>query len=184
MNQVSTNLTVLEPANVSNVLVVMKNLHDRQFASAWLVKMMETQWAWRETLHNPAFEQLALIWMGKLDLGDFGQYLVSSIWRHDRIANLMSFDLESHPHFDAEFAILVELGFFVLSGQFYNPAIPETITDEAVQQAGLKVASTATGAGKRRHVDPKHSLRVFSKFEVDAMIESLQGGRRRWREMN
>jgi hypothetical protein len=69
----------------------------------------------------------------------------------------------------AEFAILVELGFFVLSGQFYHPSIPESVTDEAVQQAGLKVASTATGIGDHRDIHPERLLHVLSEDEVDAL---------------
>src|SRR6476646_10994494 len=135
---------------VPHVLIEMENLHDRQFACAWLVKLVETQWVWRETLCDPAFEQLAQIWMGNLHVGDFGEFLVSSIWRpqHPRAnfkSNVAVFDLETGDHFGAEFAILVQLGFFVLSGRFYHPSIPESVTNEAVQQAALKVASTAIG---------------------------------------
>jgi hypothetical protein len=139
----------------------------------------------RETLCDPAFEQLAQIWMGNLHVGDFGEFLASSIWRpkHPRAnfkSNVAVFDLEeANCHFGAEFAILVQLGFFVLSGRFYHPSIPESVTNEAVQRAALKVASTAIGDHQDLH--PECMLHVMSADEVDALVrfDSKGVGRRR-----
>ena len=33
---------------VPHVLIETKKLHDRQFASDWLLKIVETRWAWKE----------------------------------------------------------------------------------------------------------------------------------------
>jgi hypothetical protein len=188
MNDKSRNLTApsFEPTDVPHVLIEMANLHDRQFASAWLLKMVETRWLWRATLHDPAFESLARIWK-ELQIGYFGEYLVCSIWyaQHplsDFTSDVAVYDLEKHSrHFGAEFAILVQLGFFVLSGQFYHPSIPESVTIEAVQQAALKVALTATGIGKRQVVHPERMLQVLPEDEVDALVsfDSKGVGRRR-----
>ena len=167
---------------VPHVLIETKNLHDRQFASDWLLKIVETRWVWKELLEDPALEESSRS-MGEPCVGNLGEFLVSSIWRpYDNGASFKSsvavFDFEIAPsHFWPEFAILVQLGFFVLCDEFYHPSIPKSVTNKAVQQAAEKVASTAIG-------DPHNMerlLHVLAEDEVDRLLSSNRkgvGGRR------
>jgi hypothetical protein len=66
----------------------------------------------------------------------------------------MIVDLDETGDFGIKCAILLQLGFFALSGHFYQLSIPESVTLEAVQQAAL---------------EEKHLLHMLAQEEVEAL---------------
>jgi hypothetical protein len=159
-SHIASEMTNLVLTKRSHILIEMKGLHDRKFARAWLLKMAEAQGFWRETLRGPAFEPIARGWM-ELDvtepgalLREFGSHPCSCC---NKKSNLMIVDLDETGDFGTKFAILLQLGFFALSGHFYQLSIPESVTLKAVQQAALK----------REHM--LHMLHMLAQEEVEAL---------------
>jgi hypothetical protein len=138
---IGSEMTNLVLTNRSHILIEMKDLHDRKFARAWLLKLAEARGFWRETLRDPAFEPIARGWM-ELDVTEPGDLLREFNRRHpcfrsNKKRNLMIVDLDEAGDFGTKFAILLQLGFFALSGPIYQLSIPESVTLEAVQQAAV-----------------------------------------------
>jgi hypothetical protein len=171
---IASEMTNLVLTNKSHILIEMGDLDDRQFTRAWLPKVANAQRFWRKTLRDPALERHARV-LTEFDIARLGEFLGEWIRRfpclrsHDA-SSVMLVDLNETGDFGAEFAILVQLGFFVLSDQYYKLSIPETVTLEAVQQAALKLASTATGVGDRGDFRLERLLHVLAQEEVEAQV--------------
>jgi hypothetical protein len=160
-SHIASEMTNLVLTKRSHILIEMKDLHDRKFARAWLLKMAEAQGFWRETLRDPALEPIARGWM-ELDVTEPGallrEFSSHPCFCSNKKPNLMIVDLDETGDFGTKSAILLQLGFFALSGHFYRLSIPASVTLEAVQQAALK---------------EEHMLHMLAQEEVEALKDTM-----------
>lgn len=156
-------------------LIEMPDKADCRFAGLWLLKAAEAQGYWSQLLRDPAykettsalcywcepcFESAALETLAALRQGDPPFHPITS----DHVLTVDTEFSESGV-FIIEFAMMVELGFFALSGGSYRMTVPDSVTTEGVRRAALKVASTKAGA---EAVQPESLLHTLPQAEAEA----------------
>jgi len=159
-----------------HIVLEMTHKPDCRFIGSWLVKVAEAQAYWSQTLRDPAFatSASALCWSCEPNLECAALEALSALRQGEppfhsyKESRVLAVDLDGCESgaFGTEFAILVQLGFFALVGRSYRMVIPESVTLEGVQQAGLKVASTkADGEG----IQPERLLHTLPQAEAERM---------------
>jgi hypothetical protein len=160
--------------NAPHILIEMPHQSDCRFVGSWLLKVAEAQSFWSETLQDPAFrnQAAALCWWCEPSLEYAALEAVSALMQgnppfhsYER-HHVLAVDLEFSETgvFSTEFAIMVQLGFFVLDGHIYQMTIPESVGLEQVQRAFLKVASTAADG---EIIQPEILLHTLPQAEAE-----------------
>jgi hypothetical protein len=113
---------------------------DAEFYGKWLLAAAKAQALWKTAIKDPNFEkqieQLSV-------LPEFS--LSASFYLFQVQKNLVSFTipLNSVDWGEVEeFTLMAEMGFFVVTGQRYQMAIPQGLSTEKVKMAALKFAQT------------------------------------------
>jgi hypothetical protein len=126
----------------SFILVEGPKWADAKFYAKWLLMATKTQALWEKAikdsrfkkridrltvLHNPQFEHIASLFLFQLkeNLVSFTFPLYSEDWKAVE-----------------QFGLMAEIGFFVLTDNRYQMAIPAKLNAEGVKSAALKLAKT------------------------------------------
>jgi hypothetical protein len=103
---------------------------------------------------EPDFECAALYILGELERRSF----------------VIALDVDGVESGDpsVEFAMMVHLGFFVRSNQSYRVTVPETASLGKVQEAALRLTSTATDSNFGPEAKPQALLHTVPQAEAEA----------------
>jgi len=125
------------------ILVEGPRWADAEFYGKWLLTAAKTQALWEKALKDSRFEKriglLTAIYIPQFDLS-------ASLFLFRLEKNLVSFTIPLHNSEDwgefDQFALMAEMGFFVLTDGRYQMAIPATLNMDVVKSAALKYAKT------------------------------------------
>ena len=138
----------MNPKNFINenepyILVEGPKWGDAEFYGEWLSMAAKAEALWKEALKNPIFEeqvdQLTIIFIPEFSIG--ATVMVSQLEK-----NLASFAIQLNGEqvdLVDMFVMMADMGFFVLTGQRYQMAIPAQLNMDVVKSAALKFAQTA-----------------------------------------
>jgi hypothetical protein len=113
---------------------------DTKFYGNWLLAAAKANELWTEALENPRFskrvDRLTIAYLPDFNIG--ATVMLSRLER-----NLASFVVELNGEEEPEeFAMMIGMGFFVLTGQRYQMVIPTRLTLRKVMKAALRLAKT------------------------------------------
>jgi hypothetical protein len=160
----------------THVLIEMTNKPDCRLVASWLIKAADAQSLLSQTLRDPLFKASAsavCAWC-EPNLESAALETLSALRQQDPpfhppygTHHVVAADLDFGESgvFGTEFAIMVQLGFFVLAGPSYQMTAPESVVLERVQQAVLNVASTETD---NEGIRPERLLDTLPKAEAEA----------------
>ncbi|WP_377829598.1 hypothetical protein ACFKHW_08135 [Bradyrhizobium lupini] len=151
----------------AKVLIERSSEPDCHFIGSWFVKAAEAQGLWSQALRDPSFREWVFALCDEYFLPDLecaAAYFFGELERQRRVI-AMNGDLMF------ELAMMVHLGFFVRADQSYRLALPESVTLERVQQAALRVMSTAKDLGFDPVVEPELLLHTVPEAEAEAWRE-------------
>jgi hypothetical protein len=153
---------------VDELIELSRELDCRSIGS-WLLKAAEAQAFWLQALRNPFFRQsvLPLVGSEEPDFECAALYILGELERRSFVIALDVDGVESGDP-SVEFAMMVHLGFFVPSGQSYRVTVPETASLEKVQEAALRLASTATNLNFGPEAKPQALLHTVPQAEAEA----------------
>jgi hypothetical protein len=151
------------------------------FYGPWLSKVAKAQRFWHQTRWDPAFAATVLR-LGALADPHLHPAALSAVSAlrpdNERILHgynpnymfAVDLDFESGG-FATEFAILVQLGFFIVVDGRYQMRVPKTVTLESVQLAMLKIAATQKDG---ELAQPWRMLHTMPKAEAEALALHLR----------
>jgi hypothetical protein len=158
-----------------HILIEMTHEPNCRFVASWLLRAAEAQSFCSETLRDPAFKNTAsaLFSLSEPNLELTALEALSALRQGDppfhsnKTGHVLAVDLDvaESGDFGTTFAVMVQLGFFSLTGDSYRMTVPESVTLEQVQQAALKVASTAEANG--RSVQLERLMHTLSHAEAE-----------------
>jgi hypothetical protein len=124
----------------SYILVEGPRWGDAEFYGKWLLAAAKAEALWKQAMEDSIFAKQADRVMCAY-IPDFG---MAATWMISHLPkNLASFTLRLDGGEEVEhFTMMVEMGFFVLTGQRYQMAIPVQLDMERVKRAALKFAQT------------------------------------------
>ena len=164
------------PNKDPHILIEIPN--DCRIIGSWLLKAGEAQSFWSETLRNPAFKNqaAALSWWCEPSLEYAALEAVSAVMKTDppfhsyKTRHVLAVDMDfvETGAFIMEFAVMVQLGFFVLDGHTYQMTVPESVALEQAQRAFLKVASTAADG---EPIQPEILLHTLPQAEATQLAK-------------
>jgi hypothetical protein len=109
------------------------------FYGSWLLAIAKADALWKEAIKDPRFnkkvERPMVVSIPDFSIG--GTILLSRLEK-----NLASFLVDLNAEEGEEFVMMVEMGFFVLTGQRYQMVIPAHLDMKTVEIAALKLAQT------------------------------------------
>jgi hypothetical protein len=158
-----------------HVLVAMTDEPDCRFVGTWLVKAAEAQTLWSQALRDPDFKDRvsSLCAYCEPDLECAALEILGALEQRHHVLATDLYEVDTGV-FSIEFAMMVQLGFFVLRERSYQMTVPETVTLEKVQQAALSVSSTEEAAEDGLEiVQPEHLLHTLTEFEAQAWRSRL-----------
>ena len=128
--------------NEPYILVEGPKWGDAEFYGKWLLAAAKTNALWKKAINDPSIEKqvemLTIIYMPDFGIG--ATVMVSQLEE-----NLASFAIQLNGvaiELVDEFVMMAEMGFFVLTGQRYQMAIPAQLNMDVVKRAALKFAQT------------------------------------------
>jgi hypothetical protein len=113
---------------------------DTKFYASWLLAAAKANELWTEALRNPSFQR-KVDRLTVMEIPDFniGATVLLSRLEQNLASIVVSLNNETEI---AEFAMMVGMGFFVLTGQRYQMVIPTPLTLRKVMKAALRLAKT------------------------------------------
>ncbi|SIO44201.1 hypothetical protein SAMN05443247_05420 [Bradyrhizobium erythrophlei] len=163
------------------ILIEMPDECDCRFVGSWLLKVAEAQSFWSQMSDHPAFKDSA----SALCLESAALEALSALkqtnspFHSGKASHVLGVDLE---FFGVEFAVMIQLGFFVLADQTfqttvpesadqtYHMTVPESVTFDQVQRAALNVAATKASG---EIVQPERLLRTLPQAEARQLARLL-----------
>ena len=120
------------------ILVEGPMFGDAEFFGRWLLAAAEANAFWLNALEDHTFQSR----VNRLcdELPDFGIAATIMLSRLEK--KVASFVVDPNDTLGTEFVMMVEMGFFVLTGQRYQMVIPSRLTMEKVKRAAVKYAET------------------------------------------
>jgi hypothetical protein len=135
---------------------------------AYIIHKWAATSRWSDALNDLDFADRVLILhvCGIPDLAASALEILGEL-EHCKGVAALDLDADEVGIFCIEFAMLVQLGFFVCVDGSYRMAVPETVTLEKVKQAALGIISTTDDAGHGLDViQPELLLRTLSKTQA------------------
>jgi hypothetical protein len=113
---------------------------DTKFYANWLLAAAKANELWTEALNNPRFSKRVDL-LTAFVLPDFsvGATVLLSRLEQNLASFVISLNEETVPE---EFAMMIEMGFFALTGQRYQMVIPTRLTLRKIMKAALRLAQT------------------------------------------
>ena len=140
-----------------HILVEGPEWGDAEFYGNWLLAAAKAEALWKEAINDPSFEKqvdrLTTIFMPDFGIGATD---ILSRLKPNLISCAIRVNGGEEVELVEEFAMMVEMGFFVLAGHRYQIAIPGQLNMDVVKRAALKIAQTG---GEEYHLHPEY-LRI------------------------
>jgi hypothetical protein len=112
---------------------------DTEFYGSWLLAIAKADALWKEATKDPSFEKqvdrLMVVYIP--DFGIIGTVLLSRLEK-----NFASFLVDLKEEEGEVFVMMVEMGFFALTGQRYQMVVAAHLDIKSVKSAALKLAQT------------------------------------------
>ena len=122
------------------VLVEGPGFGDTEFFGRWLLAAAKANAFWLNALEDKTFQSRVDLILCQCAIPDFGIGATTMLsWLEKKVA---SFVVDPNDTVGTEFVMMVEMGFFVLTGQRYQMVIPSRLTMEKVKRAAVKYAET------------------------------------------
>jgi hypothetical protein len=144
---------------------------DAEFYGEWLLAAAKAEALWKTAIKDPTFEKqierLTVLYVPEFNLS-------ASIFLFQVQKNLVSFTipLNSEEWGEVEqFTMMAEMGFFVVTGQRYQMAIPKGLSMEKVKMAALKFAQTED---EECVLHPEYLIATMPHAEAKAWQERLR----------
>jgi len=112
---------------------------DTVFYGSWLLAIAKADAFWKEAIKDPSFKKEVDRLM-VASIPDFSIGATILLSRFEK--NLASFLVDLNEEEGEEFVMMVEMGFFALTGQRYQMVIPAHLDMKKVTSAALKLAQT------------------------------------------
>jgi hypothetical protein len=144
---------------------------DTEFYGMWLLAAARADALWKEAIKNPIFAQqvdrLLLAYIPDFGIG--ATVLLSKLE-----TNLVSLAVclnGEEVELVEEFAMMVEMGFFVLTGQRYQMAVPAPLDITKIKRATLKFAETED---ENYYLHPEYLVATMPYAEAKAWQTCLR----------
>ncbi|MGY8663135.1 hypothetical protein Q3C01_12295 [Bradyrhizobium sp. UFLA05-109] len=169
------------PTANPHVLIEMTDEANCRFFGAWLIQVAEAEALWSAALADPEFADR--VWdlhaIVVPDLAIRAREIFGELAHGGNIATLGLLPDDDFGERSTEFAMLVQLGFFVYVDGSYRMAVPESTTLAKVKQAALDVLATkAADASGIEFVQPERLLHTLPKVEAEAERSVMMAMRR------
>jgi hypothetical protein len=156
--------------NEPYILVEGPKWGDAEFYGKWLLAAAKADALWKKATNDPSLEeQFGLVTM--IYIPDFG--IGATVMVSQLEENLASFAIQLNGvaiELVDEFVMMAEMGFFVLTGQRYQMAIPAKLNMDVVKRAALKFAQTED----EDILHPEHLVVTMPYAEAKAWQERLR----------
>jgi hypothetical protein len=156
-----------------HVLIEMTGEPDCRMVASWLIGAAEAQTFWSEALRDPYFKSwvFAMCDWATPHLECAALEILSALKQQDHVLSVDLDECESGI-FSTEFAMMVHLGFFAHAGLSYQMTVPDSVTLESVQQAALRVTSTAKDVRGLLIIWPERVLHTVPQTQAEAWRSS------------
>jgi hypothetical protein len=151
-----------------HVLIEMTNEPDCRLVGSWLIKAAEAQTFWLQALRDSSFRECVRL-LSAYTEPDLECAALLILGKLEQEHQIVAIDVDGEESdLGIQLAMMAHLGFFVRAYQSYRLAIPESVTLERVQQAALRVMSTAKDLGFGPVVEPELLLHTVPGTEAEA----------------
>jgi len=142
---------------------------DTKFYGHWLLAVSKANELWTEALNSPRFNERVGSLLA-LFIPDFniGATILLSRLEKNLASLVVNLDGEEESE---EFAMMVGMGFFVLTGQRYQMVIPRRLTLGTVMEAALALAKTED---EDSILHPEHIITTMTYAEAKAWQTRLR----------
>jgi hypothetical protein len=140
-----------------------------EFYGKWLLAAAKADALWKEAIKDSAFEmqvnRLLVVY-----IPDFS--IVATVLLSRLVKNLVSFVVRLNDEEEGEeFAMMVEMGLFILTGQRYQMVIPTRLNMDRVKRAALKFAKTED---EEYYLHPEYLVATMPYAEAKAWQSRLR----------
>jgi hypothetical protein len=144
---------------------------DAQFYGKWLLAAAKAEALWQQVLSdpnaNPDIERLTVCYFPH-----FGIAATMIIAQFEKELASIAIGINSEPYqLVEEFAMMVQMGFFSLTGQRYQMVIPKELTRNTVRKAAVKLAQTEDA---EYYLHPERLLVAMPYEETKAWQQRLR----------
>ena len=145
------------------ILVEGPKWGNAKFYGKWLLAAARADALWKKAIKAPSFEKkierLLVVYMPDFGIGAI--VLLSQVEK-----NFATFLVRLNSELEVElFTMMVDMGFFVLTGQRYQMVIPTDLSMEKVKTATLKYAQTED---EKCVLHPEHLVTTMPYVEAQA----------------
>jgi hypothetical protein len=113
---------------------------DTKFYGKWLLAAAKADALWKKSISDPSFqEQVDRLMITYIPDFNIGATVLLSRLEQNLASFVVSLNGEEEPE---EFAMMIGMGFFVLTGHRYQMVIPARLTLGSVKKAVLRLAQT------------------------------------------
>jgi len=150
-----------------SILVEGPKWGDAEFYGKWLRAAAKADALWKEAIKDPSFKNQ--IYALTLEcMPDFGIGATIMFFKLDK--NFSSFAIQLNSREEGidlvdEFVMMVEIGFFILTGERYQMAIPTQLNMDVVKKAALKFSQTED---EEFYLHPEHLVATMPYAEAKA----------------
>ena len=142
---------------------------DTNFYGHWLLAVSKAHELWTEALYSPrSNERVDRLLVACIPDFNIGATILLSRLKKNFVSFVVNLDGEEESE---EFAMLVGMGFFVLTGQRYQMVIPKRLTLGTVMKAALALAKTRD---KEHILHPEHIVTTMPYAEAKAWQTRLR----------
>lgn len=152
------------------VLVEGPRWGDAAFYAKWLLAAAKANALWYKAIKDPSFEKQ----VDRLTVDYIPHFsIVATVLLSHLEKNLASFVVHMYEEMEGEvFTMMVEMGFFVRTGQRYQMVIPTRLTMGKVKRAALKLAQTE---GEEYWLHPENLVATMPYADAKAWQARLRG---------
>jgi hypothetical protein len=174
------NYLPAEEKNETRILIEGPAWGDAEFYGQWLLNAAKAQKLLEQARNDdPSFHSAVEV-LEILQILDYGIMATVLLSQLDKKFHAFLFDPDSSDVLD--FALMVEMGFFTLTGDRYQMTLPRNLDMDRVKQAHLKVVGTDDGDWvhpERLLIDMPHARAVKFQRLLRAMDENQRLADRR-----
>jgi hypothetical protein len=143
---------------------------DTEFYANWLLAAAKANELWTEALNNPRFSKR----IDRLTIAYFPDFNIAATVLLSRLEKdlatlVVGLNCEAIPE---EFAMMIGMGFFVLTGDRYQMVIPTQLTLGKVMKAALRLAKTEDD---EYNLHPEYIITMMPYAEAKAWQSRLRG---------
>ena len=164
------NLEVSIQKDSPCILVEGPRWADAAFYGKWLLAAAKANALWEKAIKDPSFEkQVNRLMVAYIPEFSISATVLLSYLEKNFASLVVRLDDEMGVE---EFTMMVEMGFFVLTGQRYQMVIPTRLTIGKVKRAALKLAQTED---EEYYLHPEYLVVTMPYAEAKAWQVRLRG---------